>query len=31
MLAMAPLGILTIIVSAIRVTKYRWLKVLVGR
>lgn len=28
-LAMAPLGILTIIVSTIRVTKYRWLKALV--
>lgn len=31
MLAMAPLGILTIVVSAIRVTKDRMLKALVGR
>ena len=31
MLAMAPLGILTIVVSSIRVTKNRMLKALVGR
>jgi hypothetical protein len=31
MLAMAPLGILTVVVSAIRVTKDRVLKTLVGR
>jgi len=31
MLAMAPLGILTVVVSSIRVTKDRYMKALVGR
>lgn len=31
MLSMAPIGLLTIIVSSVRVTKQRWLKALVGR
>lgn len=31
MLAMAPVGVITIIVSAIRVGGYRWLKALIGR
>lgn len=31
MLAMAPLGVITILVSAIRVGGYRWLRALIGR
>jgi hypothetical protein len=31
MVAMGPLGILTIVVSAIRVSKLKWLKALIGR
>ncbi|KAK1838922.1 ankyrin repeat protein [Colletotrichum chrysophilum] len=31
MLAMAPLGVITILVSAIRVCGYRWLRALIGR
>lgn len=30
-IAVAPLGILTVVVSAIRVSQYRWLKGLTGR
>ena len=30
-LAAAPIGIITIVVSAIRVTGYRWLKAILGR
>jgi hypothetical protein len=31
MVTMGPLGILTIVVSAIRVSKLKWLKALIGR
>ncbi|KAK2741064.1 ankyrin repeat protein [Colletotrichum kahawae] len=31
MLAMAPLGVITILVSAIRVGGFRWLRALIGR
>jgi len=31
MVAMGPLGILTIVVSAIRVSSLKWLKALIGR